>query len=140
MNYLHDLNRYKSDCEARVEEILIAAHTGLNFVINERLSALELVLSNQSYEKLASETGLKEVFMNLRLSFGGFLDLGLIDSLGRQRTYAGHFDLQGKDYKDQAWFDEVILRGEYVSDVFKGYRKFPHFIIAIKREKPDGTF
>lgn len=140
VNYLYDLNRYKSDCEARVEEILIIAHSGLNFVINERLSALSLVLSNQPYEKLVSDAGLQEVFMNLRMSFGGFLDLGLIDSEGRQRTYAGHFDLQGKDYKDQAWFDEVIMRGEYVSDVFKGYRKFPHFIIAIKQEKSDGSF
>jgi signal transduction histidine kinase len=33
-----------------------------------------------------------------------------------------------------------MLRGIYVSEVFLGYRNFPHFVIAIKNEQDDGDF
>ena len=139
-DYYHDLSRYRSECEARVREMLFIARSGVNFVINERISALSLIVSERSYETLSDEQYLKEIFLNMRMSFGGFLDLGLIDSQGKQISYAGHLNLKGVDYRDQPWFVEVLMKGEYVSDVFWGFRKYPHFIIALKHEIPNGSF
>ena len=34
----------------------------------------------------------------------------------------------------------MVERGDYISDVFLGYRKVPHFVIAVKRDLPDGSF
>ena len=63
-----------------------------------------------------------------------FIDLGVLDGTGRQVSYAGPYDLQGKIYSEQDWYHEVNLRGVYVSDVFLGHRHLPHFVIAISRE------
>ena len=52
----------------------------------------------------------------------------------------GPYNLEGRDYSDQAWFKEVLDRGVYISDVFLGYRQVPHIVIALKHEMPDGSF
>ena len=36
------------------------------------------------------------------------------------------------NYFQQPWFDEVLRRGKYISNVFMGFRQVPHVIIAIK--------
>jgi signal transduction histidine kinase len=52
----------------------------------------------------------------------------------------GPYDLAGKDYHQQPWFREVIIKGVYVSDVFGGFRDIPHLVIAVKHEHDDGGF
>jgi two-component system, NtrC family, sensor kinase len=43
------------------------------------------------------------------------------------------------DYSSQAWYREVQERSVYISDVFLGLRKVPHFVIAVKHCLPDGS-
>jgi two-component system NtrC family sensor kinase len=99
-----------------------------------------LLIRERSLEELSSQARLSSIFQSLRAEFPEFVDLGLIDASGLQRSYSGPYELKGKIYKDQDWFHEVQLRGVYVSDVFLGYRKFPHFVIAIKRDTLEGDF
>jgi two-component system NtrC family sensor kinase len=47
----------------------------------------------------------------------------------------GPYDLRGLNYYQQSWFDEVMSKGSYISDVYMGYRLLPHFIIAVKRQE-----
>ncbi|HDG98649.1 MAG TPA: sensor histidine kinase, partial [Desulfobacterales bacterium] len=35
------------------------------------------------------------------------------------------------------WFKEVMKRGYYISDIFLGFRRVPHFIIAIAKEEQE---
>ena len=77
---------------------------------------------------------------NLKQSFGGFVDMGIIDSDGIQRTYVGPYPLVGKNYGDQEWFQQVVVQGRYISDVFLGYRRVPHLVIAVKHQLADGSF
>jgi two-component system NtrC family sensor kinase len=105
-----------------------------------RRSALRLIVSEKSFEELLDREKLASTLRHMRESFRGFVDLGLIDSEGRQRSYVGPYSLEGKVYKDQDWFHEAIMRGVYVSDVFEGYRGFPHMVIAVMHEKEDGDF
>ena len=46
-------------------------------------------------------------------------------------------ELKTVNYFKEDWFQSAISEGIYVSDVFLGYRRFPHFIIAVlSREGP----
>jgi two-component system NtrC family sensor kinase len=105
----------------------------------ERVSAVSFIASAYTFQDLADEQTLNRVFRVMKKEFGGFVDLGLIDASGVQVGYVGPYVLKGKDYSDQSWFHEVQVRGTYVSDVFLGYRRFPHLIIAVAHMKDDGT-
>lgn len=97
----------------------------------ERLSAVSFIASAYSYEKLTNEAELNRVFRAMKREFGGFVDLGLIDESGAQVSYVGPYDLKGKNYSEQSWFHETQVRGGYVSDVFMGFRGFPHIVMAV---------
>jgi len=64
---------------------------------------------------------------------GVITDLGVIDRHGDHLAYQGPFEkeLMGKNYAATEWFAEVMKSGRYVSDVFSGYRKVPHLIVAV---------
>lgn len=139
--YYHlDQTALQAEINYNVSQILSSTKRTLEFIIEERLSALTLVINQESYESLSSDEGLAFVFSNLKSSFGGFVDLGLIDSKGQQDYYTGPYNLRGQNYSDQSWFHEVSLRNIYISDVFMGHRNFPHFILAVKKEKPNGEY
>lgn len=107
----------------------------------ERTAALQYVLREESVENLHDSEILARVLENMNASFGGVVDLGLIEADGTQVSYAGPYQLEGRDYSDYPWFQEVIRQGVYVSDVFLGYRDFPHFVIAIFHETgPESGF
>ncbi|HDG98659.1 MAG TPA: sensor histidine kinase [Desulfobacterales bacterium] len=116
-----------------------AAHS-LDLYLDERLSAIRFLAYAYSLEQLSNERNLKHVFWALSSQYKGFIDLGLIDENGIQIGYCGPYKLEGKNYSDQAWFHEAVVRGVYVSDVFLGYRRFPHVAMAVKRLEEDGSF
>ncbi len=109
----------------------------IEFFVDERLSALRFITSTYTYEQLSDQQFLTEIFGRFKKEFGGLVDFGIIDSSGIQRSYTGPYRLGGKDYSEQEWFQEVIIRSYYVSDAFTGYRRMPHFAIAIKKEVPE---
>lgn len=140
INYLQDKEAYRVESRYGVTQILSNTKRTLESVVEERRSALALVISEQSFYELNSDSALASTLRNLKNSFGGFIDLGLIDSKGNQSYYTGPYDLKNRSYTDQSWFHEVVLRGSYVSDVFMGYRNFPHFVIAFKHEHDVADF
>lgn len=109
--------------------------------LKERRAALTYVVKRESHDDLRDPEKLKRVFLDLKESFGGFVDLGVIDSDGNQQSYVGAYQLEGKNYREQDWFHEVRDRGVHVSDVFMGYRNLPHFVIAVGKDDEDsGVF
>lgn len=105
----------------------------------QRLSTVSFIASAYPLEELADENALNRIFRVMRQEFGGFVDLGLIDDKGVQVSYVGPYDLKGKNYEEQSWFHEVRIRGTYISDVFMGYRKFPHIVMAVQRRTDGGS-
>lgn len=103
-----------------------------------RLSTVNFIASAYTYDHLADEKNLNRIFQVLRHEFEGFVDLGLIDANGVQVSYVGPYELQGKTYKDQPWFEHVRVSGTYISDVFMGYRRFPHIVIAVQHSSESG--
>jgi two-component system NtrC family sensor kinase len=99
----------------------------------ERTSDLKLLSANLGLETLTAPGNLEEVFHSLQAELPCFTDLSIIDDEGKHRAYVGPFDLLAKNYKDTPWFKAVKEREVYVSDVFEGFRKKPHFVIAVKQ-------
>jgi two-component system NtrC family sensor kinase len=104
----------------------------------ERLSAVSFIASAYTFDDLADEANLNRIFRVMKREFGGFVDLGLIDSNGVQVSYVGPYELKGRDYSEQPWLHEVKIRGTYISDVFMGFRRFPHIVMAVQRQTDDG--
>ncbi len=110
----------------------------IELFLAERVSTVSFIASAYSFEQLNEENTLNRIFKVMRQEFGGFVDLGVIDGNGLQVSYAGPYELKGKNYSEQSWFHDVQIRGIYISDVFMGYRRFPHIVIAIQRRTDEG--
>jgi len=108
----------------------------VDLFLKERTAILSSMADTHSFQYVVQEDNLATIFDVMKLRAGAFVDLGVIDSAGAHRAYVGPYDLRGLNYYDQPWFDEVMSKGVYISDVYMGYRRLPHFIIAVlRREK-----
>ncbi len=117
-----------------------SAKLSLEAFLSERVSALSLVIQTESPADLQDPQKLNKLLSKLKQTFGGFIDLGLIDGTGTQVSYAGPYELQGKSYAEQDWFHDVGARGVHVSDVFLGHRHVPHFVIAVSFDTDAGAY
>ncbi len=108
----------------------------------ERTMDLKVVSASLGLDSLITPGLLEGVFLSLRSAEGRscFTDLGIIDDQGRHLAYVGPYDLISKNYKDAPWFKAVMERNVYISDVFSGFRKVPHFIIAVKQADNEGAW
>lgn len=104
----------------------------------EKLQAAILVVSDAyTIEDLADAILFGQVFANLKTEHKGLVDLSLIGPDGIQQSYAGPYDLAGKNYSDSVWYNQALARKIFVSEVFLGYRNMPHFVIAASKRIPD---
>lgn len=103
--------------------------------LEERTSDLKLTAFTHPLDFLTNPSNLRETFHILNRQGSYFIDLGVIGETGKHMAYIGPYDLMEKDYSDTLWFKEVMSQGVYISDMFTGYRKTPHFIIAVLRSK-----
>jgi signal transduction histidine kinase len=130
------------------ENLLRTARTTSNtrrtvaYFLEERTRALDFLAEQQGIKNLRDGNNLAGVLTSLKDSFGGFVDLGIIDARGHQVAYVGPYDLLGRDYSDQAWFDNTMTQGAYISSVFLGFRGEPHLIVArkVRDEKSGGNY
>ncbi|MBN2320870.1 MAG: two-component sensor histidine kinase [Acidobacteria bacterium] len=120
------------------QSIASVTKLSLESFIEERIAAAKYVSSREQPEDLFNKDNLTRIFARMKHSFGGIVDIGVIDSSGIMRTYEGPYELTGKDYRDQDWFGKVLVRDVYVSDIFLGHRNLPHFVIAVNRESERG--
>jgi two-component system, NtrC family, sensor kinase len=81
---------------------------------------------------LGSQENLDRLFIAVNKN-ATIVDLHVIDSSGKQLAYVGPYaqSLIGKNYHDAPWFQEVLIKGSHVSDVFLGFRNVPHFVVAV---------
>lgn len=132
INYHQYQAALKDEMVAPLRVLVNKARHSFELFLAGRLSAVNFISSAYSYDYLANEKNLNRVFRVLKQEFEGFVDLGLIDANGVQVSYAGPYELKGKNYADQAWYHQVKVNGVYISDVFMGYRRFPHIVIAVQ--------
>ncbi|MBF0486538.1 MAG: ATP-binding protein [Nitrospirae bacterium] len=109
----------------------------IEFFINLKISALRFLASGYQFEQLLDQKVLYYLFSDFKKDFGDAVDLGVIDSMGIMRSYAGPYNLKDKNYSDQDWFKQVEVQDVCVSEVFMGYRGTPHFAVAVKTTIPE---
>jgi signal transduction histidine kinase len=121
-----------------IELTVTSMGRSMQFFLEERQAALDFVIHDRAFEDLVDQQELTKIFKIMNRTHGSIVDLGLIDGEGIQKSYVGPYKLKGRDYSDQAWFKDTLLKGVYISDVFLGYRRFPHFVIAVRNEQTGG--
>ena len=112
----------------------------LDLFLKERTAILGTIADTHGFQTMLGEENLARKLAVINLRAGAFVDLGVIDHTGEQLAYVGPYELKGRNYYDQAWFGEVMSKGVYISDVYPGFRKVPHFIIAIRRHESQRTW
>ena len=120
---------------------IVDDHRGMieSFLV-ERLGDIVFIEDTFTFEELTRPEVLADVFRHLQRKSGAFTDIGVFNAQGIHVAYHGPFELAGKDYKDEPWFRYVLDTGYYISDVFLGYRKIPHFIIAVRKQDDRGVW
>jgi two-component system NtrC family sensor kinase len=131
---------FRNKIEEQIEYRARAQGNAIELFLKERTAILLAMADTYTFDYLAGEDNLEKVFRIMNHRVGGFIDLGLIDSSGRHVAYVGPYNLLGLNYYSQPWFGEVESKGVYVSDVFMGYRRTPHFIVAVRRQESNRSW
>lgn len=141
ITYHQSQEAFREDLTRPMVRFAQAGKQALESFLSERVAALAMVVRENPYGELQDAGNLDALLGTLKESFGGIVDLGVIDDEGVQIAYAGPYaQLVGRSYAGHDWFKEVTARGVYVSDVFMGYRNRPHIVIAIQEELDGQAF
>lgn len=126
---------FKSKIEEQIAYRARVQSNSIELFLKERTAILLAMADTCTFDYLSDKKNLEKIFQIMHNRVGGFIDLGLIDSSGRHVAYIGPYNLLKVNYYSEPWFREVESKGVYVSDVFMGYRRVPHFIIALQRQE-----
>ena len=124
-------DKMKSSFQAEVE----SHRKIIELFLRERSSKLQLLAQTHSKEYLGRMDNLAHVFEIMSQEYGAITDIGVISEQGKHLAYVGPYDLMDKNYSEALWFKRVMEKGSYISDMFTGFRKVPHFVIAIARQE-----
>jgi len=125
---------YREKIYEHLDELVQKHSQNIDGFLTDRLGDIRVLSRSYDLWELNNETFLRRRLSLLREEYGGvYVDLGLIDSQGIQAAYAGPFRLTAADYSAAEWFQAVLAREYYISDVFMGLRGSPHFIIGVKQ-------
>ena len=132
--YLYFASVQEQNQRAQLHNLALNRSNAVQLFLAERTSMLEVLAQTAPVEILTSPGELGRVLDILNQRQHSFVDLGIIDANGDHLAYEGPYRLEDRNYGGEPWFEETMLRGVYVSDVFLGFRGVPHFVIAIRRD------
>jgi two-component system NtrC family sensor kinase len=107
----------------------------IDLFLRDQIAQLRVLASTHSIDELSSQEKMESILFSMQQNSRTFIDLGLIDEEGRHVSYCGPYNLADANYKSELWFHQVMVQKIYVSDVFKGFRGFPHMIIAVTKQE-----
>ena len=118
-------------------DVLTRKHKrSIDIFLEEKLMDIRLLARTNRFEDLTDQAILNQRFNELQRAFDrSFVDLGVVDHQGYQIAYAGPLELIGVNYSSAKWFEEAISSPFFISDVFKGMRGAPHFIVSVRQER-----
>ncbi len=124
-----------NDIEVTARQVVEHRNDVINTFLQSQVNFLSTLINLYPLDYLKKKDNLNTLFLaiNREGQEREIVDLQLLDTKGIPIAYVGPYQerVQGKDYKDVPWFNEVLVRGTFVSDVFSGFRNYPHFIIAL---------
>ncbi|MEW5984727.1 MAG: ATP-binding protein [Acidobacteriota bacterium] len=129
------LNAVETRTRNVLEAMVKNRRATVELFLEEKRRQLELVAAAAPVSELGKPAVIEMLRDQLRSEHGAIVDLGLIDDTGRHVVYVGPYSLQDLNYSDQPWFEQVMVRGHYESDIFMGFRRFPHMVMAVKKRE-----
>jgi two-component system NtrC family sensor kinase len=126
---------YHSKVQGNLVTLAENKRLGIDHFLREQVSQLRTLAYSLSVDELSSPDKLDQILATMQLSSKTFIDLGLINEDGVHVSYSGPYNLSQANYKHEDWFNQVMVRNIFVSDVFEGFRGFPHMIIAVKKQE-----
>ncbi|MBU1195910.1 MAG: ATP-binding protein [Proteobacteria bacterium] len=106
--------------------------------LDQRVAIVRFISTTYDFKHLSDEQNIKRILVSIKKEWSGFVDIGLINTQGQLISYAGPYSLLGKNYSEQISFQETQIKGQYISNVFLGFRKYPHIVIAVQHLTEDG--
>ncbi len=103
----------------------------IELFLKENRAKLDFIASTHSIEFLTKKDHLSQILKSVNRDAWTLTDIGIIDENGDHLAYVGPYDLIDKNYSSTFWFKEVMEKGSYTSDMFMGFRKEPHFVMAV---------
>ena len=131
---------YHEKTVREVENVARSKGRTIDVFLEERTSQLNTLAGIFSFDEITAPGKLTSVLRTIKASSQSYVDLGVIDMDGAHVAYAGSYDISEVNYKNEAWFAEVKRKGVFISDVFLGFRQFPHIIIAVMREEGERSW
>lgn len=114
----------------------LSGRSRIEAYVEECTNIVQFITMRHSYEEFLDPETASQLLEDIRKEYSGFVDLGVVNTDGILQTYVGPYRLQGVDYSDQQWYNQVLVRSVYVSNVFMGFREVPHFVIAASKKLP----
>ncbi|MDL2275503.1 cache domain-containing protein, partial [Desulfosarcina sp. OttesenSCG-928-G10] len=130
---------YHQKAVREVEHVARSKGRTIDVFLGERTAQLRSLAEMFTFEELTAPGQLPRILRAIKTGSRSYVDLGIIDMDGRHVAYAGAYDISEVNYQNELWFAEVKRTGVFISDVFMGFRNFPHIIIAVMREE-EGRF
>ena len=131
---------YHEKTVREVENVARGKGRTIDMFLEERIAQLKTVAGMFTFEELTAPRKLADILQIIKTNSQLYVDIGVIDMEGNHVAYAGSYDVRNANYKDTDWFNQVRRKGVFVSDVFLGFRNFPHIIIAVMKEEGDRSW
>jgi two-component system NtrC family sensor kinase len=108
----------------------------IDLFLQERIVNIYNLFHGTDFRLSPSPEEMRRYLERLRGMNDSFVDVGFLDNRGMQIGYAGPYPyLQGRDYSGENWFQKLFKTDQqyYISDIYYGFRRIPHFTIAVKQ-------
>jgi len=114
----------------------------LDLFLSERRVNLDNLIDDPRFTVPPNSAQMASYLEKLQRGSETFVDLGFFDSAGTQSAYAGPFpSLESRSYASESWYQQLRDRDQnfIITDIYLGFRRQPHFTIAVSRDI-DGRF
>ncbi len=132
INFRQYRNAFNFEVTRPMLRFVALGQQSMSAFLSQRRSALETISRETTLDELEDPDTLGDILADIQTVFADVIDLGLIDERGVQVSYAGPYELLGRNYDHFDWFREVAVRANSVSDVLMDYGGVPHFNLAVQ--------
>ena len=132
--YLYFRSSLEQSHRAELHNLIVNRASAVELFLAERTAMLEAIAHSAALDQIGRPEELRNILDILNKRQASFVDLGVLDAAGNHLAYVGPFQLQDRKYGHEPWFEETMVRGVHISDVFLGFRGVPHFVVAVRRD------
>ena len=124
----------KRSSELHLTTLAESQRNTINLFLQERVVNIFNLFRSSGFKLSPSSDEMRRYLQYLREMSDAFVDVGFLDPSGIQIGYAGPYGyLQGRDYSEEEWVRALQNQSYYISGIYLGFRKKPHFTIAVKQ-------